>query len=347
MLRALQEQKLAIDGLRRLQPIAALSNQRLSELADLCFVERVSKNLNPFRVKGIAGQMVFLLRGELALVASDGGARVLVGGLEEALHPIGRKFPFCGAKAVTEIELLRIDDDLLDIMATWDQIAGAAHPVSLHEKPTLANWAIITGMFSIRNLQQGPFAQLPPAHISELLTRFERIAVSRGQVIVQQGTEGDYYYLIETGNAVVDRSIGGVNLELARLKDGDAFGEEALVAGTTRNASVRMLSDGRLLRLAKEDFNALLKAPLLRSLDFEVAQQKIASGAHWLDLRFPPEYQHDPLPGALNLPLSELRNAASILDKKREYVLYCQTGRRSSAAAFLLAQRGYQASVLE
>jgi rhodanese-related sulfurtransferase len=108
-----------------------------------------------------------------------------------------------------------------------------------------------------------------------------------------------------------------------------------------------MLSDGYLLRLAKDDFNALLKAPLLRTVNAEAARLKIAAGARWLDLRFPSEYQHDKLPGAVNLPLSELRNATTVLDKKGQYVLYCQTGRRSSAAAFLLAQRGYQAYVLE
>jgi rhodanese-related sulfurtransferase len=53
------------------------------------------------------------------------------------------------------------------------------------------------------------------------------------------------------------------------------------------------------------------------------------------------------LPGAVNVPLSEIRNAIGLLDREREYVVYCQSGRRSSAAAFLLSQRGYRASWLE
>jgi rhodanese-related sulfurtransferase len=35
------------------------------------------------------------------------------------------------------------------------------------------------------------------------------------------------------------------------------------------------------------------------------------------------------------------------LDIDEEYIIYCQSGRRSSAAAFLLAQRGYHVFVLE
>jgi rhodanese-related sulfurtransferase len=34
------------------------------------------------------------------------------------------------------------------------------------------------------------------------------------------------------------------------------------------------------------------------------------------------------------------------LDKSIPYICYCGTGRRSSAAAFLLVQKGFQASVL-
>jgi len=49
----------------------------------------------------------------------------------------------------------------------------------------------------------------------------------------------------------------------------------------------------------------------------------------------------------VNIPLSEIRNAFGALDMDKEYVIYCQSGRRSSAAAFLLAQRGYNVYVLE
>jgi rhodanese-related sulfurtransferase len=77
------------------------------------------------------------------------------------------------------------------------------------------------------------------------------------------------------------------------------------------------------------------------------ARAKIAAGGQWIDTRYPSEYQYDKLPGAINIPLSEVRNAVKVLDRSREYVLYCQSGRRSSAAAFLLAQRGFRAYVLE
>ena len=340
----------SIQILKGLEPLSALSTQRLTELAELCVVERVSTTLDPFRVKGVAGQSVFLLKGELALILGNSSSEVVVGGTSEARHPLGRKTPFASAKAITDIELVRIDDDLLDIMATWDQVAAADKTGARAAEPgvkSMSNWAILSGVFSINNLKSGAFAQLPTAHIDEMLKRFQRVGVKRGQVVIREGDDGDYYYVIESGKCQVERIVGGVSMVLAELKGGDAFGEEALVSNAKRNATVTMLADGSLFRLAKEDFNELLHEPLLQRVTMEQARAKVGSGGQWIDVRYPSEYQYDKLPGAINIPLSEVRNAVKVLDRSREYVLYCQSGRRSSAAAFLLAQRGFRAFVLE
>ncbi len=343
--------KVKIETLQHLEPLCALSEPRLGELAELTFVERVSQTLDPFRVRGVAGQMIYLIGGKLSLALADGRATQLEGGTPEARHPIGRKTHFASAKALTDIELLRIDDDLLDILMTWDQLAQAE---GIHERatrdadaPSATNWAIQTGMFSIKNLQTGAFGKLPTAHISELMQRFHRVMAKRGEAVVREGAEGDYYYLLETGTCRVERMLSGAPTPVAELKPGDAFGEEALVANSRRNATVTMLTDGALLRLDKKDFHELLGQPLLQAVNMDQARGKIAAGAQWIDVRCASESEGDQLPGALNIPLVDLRGMAQVLDKEREYVTYCQTGRRSAAAAFLLAQRGFKAFVLD
>lgn len=141
--------------------------------------------------------------------------------------------------------------------------------------------------------------------------------------------------------------VGGSAVELAELKEGDAFGEEALVADTHRNATVIMKTDGVLLRLDKNDFVGLLREPLLNRVSAKEAQHRVKNGAVWVDVRFPVEFQQDGLPGAINVPLNDIRLASTVMDPAREYIVYCQTGRRSSAAAFLLSQRGVRAALLE
>ena len=342
--------KVSIEILKNLEPMASLPEGRLKELAALCRLETIAKDSAPFLVRGM-DQAVYLLRGELMLTYPDGSAKVLVGGAERSRYPLaGRGEVFTRAKSVTEVELLRVDDDALDVMATWDQIASAEDAEKkgkrAEEPSALANWTMMSGMFSVSSLKYGAFSQLPPAHIEELLKRFERTQVRKNDVVIREGAEGDFYFLIESGRCKVERMVGGVSMLLAELRSGDAFGEEALVSDVKRNATVTMKTDGVLLRLAKSDFVELLREPLLRRVSSEEARTKVAEGAQWIDVRYPSEYQYDRLPGAINIPLSEIRNAFGALDKGKEYVLYCQSERRSAAAAFLLAQRGFRTFVL-
>ena len=341
--------RVSVEVLRNFEPLGSLPDTRLNELAGLCQVEPVGKNSDPFLVRNMAGQAVFLLRGELVLTYPDGSSKVLVGGSDRSRYPLAHRGEvFTSAKAITDVELLRIDDDLLDVMATWDQVASAEVPArnNTEKGRSSASWAVMSGMFSASSLKYGAFSHLPPAHIDELLRRFERIEVKKGDVVIREGAEGDFYFVIESGRCKVERMVGGVSMLLADLKSGDAFGEEALVSEVKRNATVTMKSDGALLRLAKKDFVELLREPLLHRVSAEEARAKVASGAQWIDVRYPSEYQYDKLPGAINIPLSEIRNAFGALDKGKEYVLYCQSERRSAAGAFLLAQRGYRAFVL-
>lgn len=341
--------RVSAETLRGFEPIGSLPEARLNELAGLCQLETVGRDSAPFLVRNVAGQAVYLLRGELVLTYPDGTSKVLVGGSERSRFPLAHRGEvFTSAKTVTEVELMRIDDDLLDVMATWDQVAAVegSPKKPAKESSAFANWSMMSGMFSVSSLKYGAFSQLPPAHIDELLGRFERIAVKKGDVVIREGAEGDFYFVIETGRCKVERMVGGVSMLLAELKSGDAFGEEALVSEVKRNATVTMKSDGTLLKLSKKDFVELLREPLLQHISAEDARAKVAEGAQWIDVRYPSEYQYDKLPGAINIPLSDIRNAFGALDKGKEYVLYCQSERRSAAAAFLMAQRGYRAYVL-
>jgi rhodanese-related sulfurtransferase len=340
--------------LRQFDPLSALSEARLQEFSDLCYTESMTEGQDPFRMKAAADQVSYLLSGKVALVFEDGAEEVVEAGSPAARDPLFRSTPIVRGRALSGIELIRIDSDMLDIMMTWDQLAkfdatrtGRFKTLAAAEPPVPSSWNVMSGVFSVNNLRTGAFGNLPPAHIGELLNRFFRVEVKTGNVVIREGDEGDYYYVIESGRAQVTRLVGGVVVVLADLKSGDAFGEEALVSEAKRNATVTMKLDGVLLRLAKEDFIALLKEPLLNKVRMEKGQERVAAGAQWLDVRYPSEYQYDHLSAAINVPLAEIRNAIQVLDKSKEYVVYCQSGRRSAAAAFLLAHRGFKVVLLE
>lgn len=327
--------------LAQLEPISTLSPGRIKELAGLCFVEKVSKDIDPFRMNVTqAPQAMYVLNGDLGLRYRDGRRKIIRGGTEAARQPV-KNDPviLVDAMALKELQILRIDLDLLDIMMTWDQLAGYE---SAGQAQSGSDWMKDPKVFSADKLQSGVFSRLPPANINEIFRRMQHMPVKSGQVIITQGAEGDYYYFIEQGAASVTRlgDPGEPPVLLAGLKEGDVFGEEALVSDNKRNATITMQTDGVLLRLSKADFVELLKEPLLKQVSMAEAQAKIELGAVWLDVRFPSEYQYDHLPEAINTPLNQIRTLLGTLDKTKEYIAYCQTGRRSAAAAFILAQHG-------
>lgn len=231
------------------------------------------------------------------------------------------------------------DKDKINKQALTDPVRNAS-PTQTTEK--MADASDEDGRNWIRRMRHiMAFKSMPPANIKSLLQRMETVAVQENEVIIQQGSPGDYYYVLTEGKALVTRTV-----ELATLGAGASFGEEALLSGSKRNASVTMETSGLLMRLAKSDFNELLKEPLLDRVTPDEAQVRVAKGDIWLDVRHVTEFVHSHLKNALNIPLHELRMRMKELDKEKNYICYCGTGRRSSAAAFLLVQNGFKVLVL-
>ncbi|MDH3388301.1 MAG: cyclic nucleotide-binding domain-containing protein, partial [Gammaproteobacteria bacterium] len=160
--------------------------------------------------------------------------------------------------------------------------------------------------------------------------------------------EGDYFYIIKEGRCLVTRSTPANpnGVKLATLSVGDSFGEEALISDSKRNATITMLTDGHLMRLNKEDFNSLLNEPLLNWVDYDEGKQLVEQGAVWFDVRLPTEHKAKHIKGSINIPLIFLRMKANSLDTGKKYVVYCDTGRRSSAASFLLNEKDIETYVL-
>lgn len=359
------DKELANTVLQQLEPISGLSAARKKELADLCFLETVNKDIDPLRMNVThAAQYLYLIKGDLGLRLNDGSKVILRGGADAAKHAVNVNTRIVDTIALTQVEIIRIDTDLLDIMMTWDQLSGdksggtrdrkvssKANAHSTLAKPTRSavDWMNDTAVFSAFNLQSGVFSRLPPANIEEMFKRMTTFSASAGKVIIQQGVEGDYYYLIQSGVVEVSRIVDASQppVLLAELEEGCAFGEEALVSDNKRNATVTMKTDGELLRLKKQDFVELLKAPLIHQVSMADATKEVESGAIWVDVRLPSEYKYDHIKDAINLPLNEIRQLSLALDKTKIYILYCQTGRRSSAAAFILTELSFQVIVLQ
>ena len=109
-----------------------------------------------------------------------------------------------------------------------------------------------------------------------------------------------------------------------------------------------METDGSLMRLGKDDFQTLLNEPMLEWVDKRVARRRssraAANGSMCGYRREFEAYHND---GAINVPLYFIRLKLKTLDPRYKYVVCCDTGRRSSAGAFILNERGFQTYVLK
>lgn len=200
----------------------------------------------------------------------------------------------------------------------------------------------------IRMLQSQRFSNLPPQNIQRVFERMERVDASANELIIRQGDPGGYYYVIEEGYCDVVREPqgGGREIHLAELGPGDGFGEEALVSGTPRNASVTMRSDGVLMRLDKESFIELIRNPLIHEISYQDARRMIDEGAVWIDIRHRDQFAKGSFRNARNIPRAVMRVECRKLVKGRKYIVCGEEPGASAAAAFLLAERGYDVSYL-
>jgi rhodanese-related sulfurtransferase len=239
------------------------------------------------------------------------------------------------------VEYLSIDSDLLDVLLTWDQ-------TGTYEVGELQAGGASGGDWMTLLLQSRAFHKIPPANLQAVFMRMQRVDHATGDVIVRQGDDGDYFYAIVSGRCQVTREtpLNRDGVKLAELGMGDTFGEEALISGAKRNATVTMLTDGTLMRLGKDDFNTLLNEPMLHWVDYEEARRLVASGGRWIDVRLPSEYEHCHFDQSVNVPLYFVRLKLKTLDPAVQYVVCCDNGRRSSAAAYILGERGFETYVL-
>jgi rhodanese-related sulfurtransferase len=249
--------------------------------------------------------------------------------------------------ASNRIELLTIDSDSLDVLLTWDQ-TGSYEVGELGSAGKLQESADEGDDWMTALLQTKAFHKVPPSNIQAIFMRMQRVDYRAGQSVIKQGDEGDYFYVIVKGKCLVTRDtpLNKDGVKLAELGIGESFGEEALISDAKRNANVTMMTDGALMRLNKDDFKSLLNEPLLEYLDFAQAQKMAAQGAVWLDVRLPSEFENKHIEKAINIPLYFMRLKLKTLDRKLNYICYCDTGRRSSAAAYILSERGFHSYVL-
>ena len=326
-------------------PVNALTGDHLDRLLDQQRVVHFAPGQTLFTFGESDAATIYLLKGEVELELAGGEKQIVSAGGQESWHPLDHVQPRrATCRAVTDVSVVQFDSSGLDSILAWDQSAGyvildinsnAAYQDDRH--------------WMIRLLKSKIFYKVPPGNILEIFRRLKPSKYRAGDWVITQGDDADCFYIIKDGMCEVLIKAEGATepTPVAMLEQGQWFGEDALLTGRPRNASIVMATDGVLMRLDRKDFDELLREPIVHTIDLEDARKRISEGARWLDVRTPDEFDQSHLQSAMNMPLNVLRLKSRLLDPAKTYVTCCDTGRRSASAAFLLNNAGLDVHVLE
>ena len=102
-----------------------------------------------------------------------------------------------------------------------------------------------------------------------LTTIFSRQTLTKGEMVIQEGTNGDHFYVVHDGSVLVTQWSSSLKsqVELDVLGSGQYFGEIALLTRASRTASVQVVSEKcEMLVMHREDFQQFM-APFEKEIE--------------------------------------------------------------------------------
>ena len=336
------EAKISVDYLSSLVPLANLEPERLIELSKHIRIKSLPAGMTLFK-RGDDNQIVYyLLDGEIDLLVNTANTTLSMSS-PQASQPIDPHNPrHFTAMARTPVNVIEIDSDLLDIFVARNQ-RDFYFSAKVKNKKSKAN-----GDMEVV-LRSKIFQMIPPVNIQILLEKFEEVPVNKNQIIFRQEAKGDYYYLIKSGTCAVlkyESPKDGWHV-VADLGPGAGFGEEALISEKARNATVIMSTDGVLLRLSREDFDKLIKTPVVKTVQYDNAIELANNGAIAIDINETEEESSDlSFPETIHIPIKKLRASLDKIPANHPLVIHSKNEQRSACAAYILIAHGFEALVL-
>ena len=328
---------------RSLVPLATMREYHLLAALDEAAEVTACKDDIILSGEGDKDCLFYLLSGEVLLTHQSGQQRIITADFHW-LPIVQFQTEEFEARAITDCELIRFNRKHLDNLLTWSQVADYLEVDISYERSydEDSNW-----MTTILN--SNLFYKIAPLNVLSIFSKIIPKEVKAGDVIITQGDDGDYCYFIKEGQSVVSRAAksGEAAVTVAQIASNRCFGEDALIDDSARNATVTMVTDGVLMCLHKDDFAGLLVEPSVENVSFETLDTMKGQNFEFLDVRSQEEFDYKHVADAVHIPLVLLRLKIRLLDAKKHYLIYCNTGSRSRAAAFLLASKGYHVSLLE
>ncbi len=168
-----------------------------------------------------------------------------------------------GREVVTLLKELATQERMTILLVTHDNriLDVADRIVSMVDGRIKSDVVVHEADLIIEFIQQmAPFSGLGVptlAAVADKMWAEQRVA---GDVIFRQGDAGENFYVVRQGSVDVVRESDGQEQVINTLGAGRCFGEEALLTGNPRNATIRVAQASVLYVLGKEDFQEAVSA---------------------------------------------------------------------------------------
>jgi hypothetical protein len=184
----MSEKPLDLAILRAFTPLDGLRVENVHALARKTTVRELDSGRVLFKEGDNDKRTFYLVAGDLELRSGERTVSTLRGGTPEARNAVApgqpRRFT---ARALSNVEYISIDSDMLDVLLTWDQTGT----YEVGEIKGESSAAAESDDWMTTLLQTKAFHRIPPANIQALFMRMERINCKAGDEIIKQGSEGD------------------------------------------------------------------------------------------------------------------------------------------------------------
>lgn len=336
--------------IRQLIPLSTLSINQFEALCSKITVEVATAHTFLFQKSDTAKDLIYLLDGSITLQSNEIKIETIKSGTKSSRFALAHQIPRkIDAYTNTSVRFLRLNTDFIEKLPDNSLEKDNSYMVIDEPEFEIDSEGDSDDDWMTALLKSPIMKVLPPANIQKMIIGLEEVSFDKGDLIVKQGDEGDYYYIILNGQCLVSRkpSVNAKEIKLAQLSTQDCFGEDSLLTDEPRNVNITALTDAKLLRLSKDKFISLVKEPTLKFISHAQIKEEQNLGSILLDVRPPDEFKKHRLPGSVNMPFFSLRMQLKTFDKKKTVVLICANGKTSEAAAFLLIGSKYKALIVE
>ncbi|MCK5727603.1 MAG: cyclic nucleotide-binding domain-containing protein [Methylococcales bacterium] len=328
--------------IRQMIPFSTMSNHIFKVICRKIMIDMAEDGACLFQRGDNHNELIYLLEGSISLEAGELKLEMITAGSESAKFAIAHQLPRkIDAFAQGDVRFLRLDAMFVHSIDVKDTEKKAHYEIQKAKKADSEDCKSTLFMIPV-------IRSLSPMNLRKISEVLEEINVEKEEVVIDQGGIGQYFYLIKKGECLVSYkpSEHAKTIKIEKLDVWSTFGDMAMILGEPYAETVTALFNMQLLRIRKDKFLKLIKDPSLTFIDFIELELWQDKGAVLLDVRPADEYDELHLPTALNVPLFSLAIHLRLLAKNQHYIIVCEDGKASEAAAFLMKKYGFDVKII-